>query len=50
MTLTPGDGYHLGIEVVPGTCPAQSGRRNAEWYDGFRGLGRLRALFFYPEP
>ena len=49
VTLTPGPSYYLGIEVVPGTCPALPAG-NAGWYDGAEDWTDSSLWYFYPEP
>ncbi|GAB3249735.1 matrixin family metalloprotease [Nocardioides dilutus] len=48
-SLPPGGSYNLGIEVLPGTCPAVV-PGDLEWWDGYQDWNTPDLWYFYPEP
>jgi hypothetical protein len=44
-----GSAYSLGIEVLPGTCPAVV-PNDLEWWDGYEDWDTANLWYFYPEP
>jgi hypothetical protein len=44
-----GNAYSLGIEVLPGTCPAVV-PGDLEWWDGYEDWNTPNLWYFYPEP
>ena len=49
VSLADSFSYRLGIEVVPGACPAQP-PADAEWWDGNEDWNAPGRWYWYPEP